>query len=223
MRVKEKSEHEHLIKDNQGLVYHLAARIFRNLPVRHEFDDLVGYGMVGLAEAAKSFEPTRGAKFSTFAFFRIRGAIFDGVSETGWMTRAQYRRYAKRLNAIQETAETPGDDERDKTTSDQSDYGTSDVVELTAEHIEQLADSDSTGPAKLAKDESESILCQCVDDLPRKENRLITLIYFEGHTLKDAAERIGVSKSWASRLHAQILQKLAMEINRRNNDPAPSD
>ncbi len=67
-----------LIEENQGLVYHLAGKIHRSLPVRYEFDDLVGYGMLGLTEAAQAFSPGHGVKFSTFAFFRIRGAIFDG-------------------------------------------------------------------------------------------------------------------------------------------------
>ncbi len=211
-----------LIEDNQGLVYHLASRIHRRLPVRHEFDDLVGYGMLGLAEAAKTFVAARGVKFSTFAFFRIRGAIFDGVAKTGWMSRGQYRRHMKRVNAAQEQSESLANDSGQAGGQDW-DYATSEVVELTQEQLEQLADSDSTGPAIVSKDEATAILCRCVDALPRRECRLIMMVYFEGFSLQEAAERIGISKSWASRLHAKTLQRLGAEINRWNNDAGDPD
>ena len=70
-----------LIEDNQGLVRSLAKRIHRGLPSHVEFEDLVSYGQAGLAEAARSFDPEVGSQFSTFAYYRIRGAIYDGLAK----------------------------------------------------------------------------------------------------------------------------------------------
>ena len=55
-----------------------------------------------------------------------------------------------------------------------------------------------------------------VKKLPAPESRLIQLVYFEGYTLQDAGEVLGISKSWASRLHAKILESLATEMRQMN-------
>ena len=67
-----------LIDEGQALVKSLAARIHRNLPVHVDFDDLISYGQIGLAEAAQDFDAEQGTRFTTFAYYRIRGAILDG-------------------------------------------------------------------------------------------------------------------------------------------------
>ena len=81
---------QQLMTDNQGLVRSLAKRIHRGLPSYVELEDLVAYGQMGLAEAAKSFDATRGHQFSTFAYYRIRGAIYDGLGKMNWFNRSQY-------------------------------------------------------------------------------------------------------------------------------------
>ena len=81
-----------LIEECQGLVRSLALRVQKSLPRHFELDDLISYGQVGLAEAARDFDPTRGGQFTTFAYYRIRGAIYDGISKMAWVNRAQYRR-----------------------------------------------------------------------------------------------------------------------------------
>lgn len=70
----------------------LATKIHKGLPSRFELDDLVAYGQVGLAEAARDFDASRGIRFSTYAYYRIRGAIYDGLSKMTWLSRAQYER-----------------------------------------------------------------------------------------------------------------------------------
>ncbi|MBI2478327.1 MAG: sigma-70 family RNA polymerase sigma factor, partial [Planctomycetia bacterium] len=82
-----------LIEEGQALVHSLATKIARNLPMRVDLDDLIAYGQVGLAEAARQFDPSRGTQFTTFAYYRIRGAIYDGVSKMSWTSRARYARY----------------------------------------------------------------------------------------------------------------------------------
>ena len=81
-----------LIDQAQGLVHSLAAGIARSLPVRADMDDLIAYGELGLAQAARDFDPAIGVAFTTFAYHRIRGAIYDGLAQMTWTSRAQYRR-----------------------------------------------------------------------------------------------------------------------------------
>src|SRR5439155_8319416 len=70
----------------------IAARIKDQLPKEIEFDDLVAYGTQGLLEAADRYDGKHGASFTTFAYYRVRGAIFDGLRGMGWLPRGEYAR-----------------------------------------------------------------------------------------------------------------------------------
>lgn len=61
------------IEDNIGLVYTVANKFKHNKLLEH--DDIVGFGMVGLVEAAKRFDDSKGVKFSTYAYITIYGNI----------------------------------------------------------------------------------------------------------------------------------------------------
>jgi RNA polymerase sigma factor for flagellar operon FliA len=215
-----------LIAEGRALVRSLALRIYRNLPVRVDLDDLIAYGELGLAEAARDFDASLGNQFSTFAYYRIRGAIYDGVAKMTWTSRARYRRmrYERMANQVLEN-------ERERV---QADGGTPENhASWFARTTEQLAvvylasgvDSE-TDPMSQAADPAEEPaervmnleisekLRNLVTKLPPIESRLIHLVYFEGYTLQDAAASLGYSKSWASRLHAKILEGLAGSMRR---------
>src|SRR5688500_4797372 len=103
---------QELIADGQALVRSLALGVLRNIPMPVDLDDLIAYGQVGLAEAAREFDPKQGAQFTTFAYYRVRGAIYDGVSKMSWTSRARYKRYrnAQLANeALQAESESLGE------------------------------------------------------------------------------------------------------------------
>jgi len=68
----------------------IAGKVKRTVAKEIEFEDLVEYGMIGLLEAADRYDPSHGANFMTFAYYRIRGAIYDGLRGMGWMSRNEY-------------------------------------------------------------------------------------------------------------------------------------
>lgn len=208
-----------LISEGRALVRSLALRIHRGLPVRVDLEDLIAYGELGLAEAARDFDPEQGNQFSTFAYYRIRGAIYDGVAKMTWTSRARYRRmrYEQMANQVLEREE-----ER------QGEEGPSDAASWFSRTTEQLAvvylasgidsdvdvmaevpDSTPTPVERVLHVEANEKLRILVKKLPFNEGRLIQMVYFEGYTLQDAAAVLGFSKSWASRLHAKILEDLA--------------
>ncbi|MEQ1826800.1 MAG: sigma-70 family RNA polymerase sigma factor [Pirellula sp.] len=215
-----------LIAEGRALVRSLALRIFRNLPVRVDLEDLIAYGELGLAEAARDFDGELGNQFSTFAYYRIRGAIYDGIAKMTWTSRARYRRlrYEQMANQVLENER-----ERNEQTSERSESNinwfartteTLAVVYLASgvdsetDPIAQAQDP-SDGPLdKILHREASEKLRNLVTKLPPLECRLIQLVYFEGYTLQDAAASLGYSKSWASRLHAKILEGLASSMRR---------
>lgn len=219
-------ESNELIAEGRALVRSLALRIYRNLPVRVDLDDLIAYGELGLTEAARLFEPEMGNQFSTFAYYRIRGAIYDGVAKMTWTSRARYRRlrYEQMANQVLESSreesdgQTAGCDENvdwfARTTERLAVVYLASGVDAESDPLSQVA-GDACDPSdRMVHLEASEQLKQLVAKLPTLEGRLINLVYFEGYTLQDAASVLGYSKSWASRLHAKILEDLAGRMRR---------
>jgi RNA polymerase sigma factor for flagellar operon FliA len=78
-----------------------------------------------------------------------------------------------------------------------------------------IADPEAlSGPALVAQREISQKLVEVVDALPSQNRQLIRAVYFDGFTLQQAADRLGISKSWASRLHAKTLEQLARSLRK---------
>ena len=211
-----------LIEEGQPLVYSLATRIFRNIPVRVDFEDLVSYGEIGLGEAARDFDWEQGVRFTTFAWYRIQGAIYDGVSKMSWTSRAAYRR-ARFLRMAGEVLEEDSDSPNhclDEAWESGAQWfrnitGKLAVVYFASqvENVDEVfEDRTEPAPSLLARREVTDRLVKLVDELPNQARILIRTIYFDGCTLNEAALRMGISKSWASRIHAKILEQLAKSL-----------
>src|SRR3954470_2467396 len=93
-------ERQQLVDDNVPFVRAAAAKLKESLPREVEFDDLVAYGMEGLLEAAERYEKRFGVAFTTFAWYRVRGAMFDGLRAMGYSSKADTPlRFEERANA----------------------------------------------------------------------------------------------------------------------------
>jgi RNA polymerase sigma factor for flagellar operon FliA len=192
-----------------------------------ELEDLVAYGQVGLAEAARDFDPERGNAFSTYAYYRIRGAIYDGLSKMTWLSRSQYgrTRYEQLAGEVLhlESEDNPGEPDietesrwlRDVSRALAVIYlGTQPGLDEQADRSVDLADPSASEPAAVATErEVSQRLRELIDALPTEAGTLIRAVYFEGLSLQEAGQRLGVSKSWASRLHAKTLKRLARSLS----------
>ena len=221
-----KTAHE-LIEECQGLVRALAWKIHRGLPSSVDADDLIAYGQVGLAEAARDFDASRTGSFSTYAYYRIRGAIYDGLSKMSWFSRARYARlrYAQRANELL-AAENDSAQPGERRLEDDVRWFRGLVSGLAVAYLASSARDDDeeaelsvvdSGPAPpgVAMDrETRQILHELIAELPAQSAELIRATYFEGLTLQEAGRRLGVSKAWASRLHARTLEQLGRSLRR---------
>ncbi|MEX0712152.1 MAG: sigma-70 family RNA polymerase sigma factor [Pirellulales bacterium] len=217
---------QELIEGCQGLVRSLARKLHRGLPESVELDDLVGYGQLGLAEAARDFDPGRGGKFSTYAYYRIRGAMYDGLSKMSWFSRSRYQRlryeqHANELLAMEPEGVGPGEPGRleDEVQWLKRMASGLAVVYLATQSMDEecesreLVDESAVSPAAASIErETHQILHDLIDGLPVEARTLIRATYFEGVTLQEAGRRLGVSKAWASRLHAKTLDRLAQRL-----------
>jgi RNA polymerase sigma factor FliA len=214
------SERDRLVSEHLSLVQAIAGKLKRTLGKSIEFDDLVGYGHKGLIEAADRFDSKQGVTFTTFAYYRIRGAMLDGLRTMGWYSRADYARYRAeeraqellRNSADREAGakESGADTETDKAQTLESIAeilsGIATVHITSIEAASKVADERLPGPeADLETGQVGARIRQAVTALPEKERRLMELYYFEEKNLEEAGAALGLSKSWASRLHARAV------------------
>jgi len=224
-----RAREQQLADSCQGLVRTLAWQVHRRMPAHVDIDDLIAYGQVGLAQAARNFNPAHGASFTTFAFRRIRGAILDGLSQMAWFSRHEYhaRRYEQMANELMHMVVDDLPPEGvDATTRWLGGLSSSLAVVYLASCDDQTesadgAFGDSEAPFEVAdvKDsgpqqdaigmELRQRLHELIDALPADAGTLIRLTYFEGKTLQAAADELRISRSWASRLHQRTLERLA--------------
>ena len=192
------SSREQRVRACQGLVRSLAWQIGRQLPPEVEMEDLIGYGQVGLMEAIQDYDPNRGARFATYAYHRIRGAILDGLSQMTWFNYHDYynRRYVSRDASAPDQADEAGG---------QSQGG---AVYFAGHATDQVAGTAPSAAKTVAFQEARGKLRELVDELPVEVGELIRARYFRGLTLSDAAGQVGIHKSWASRLQRQALERL---------------
>ncbi len=218
------SARQQLIESCQGLVRSLAWKIHKKLPAHVELEDLIAYGDVGLTQAADDFDPTRGHRFITYAHHRIRGAILDGLSQMAWFNRQDYHRsrYEQMAN---EFLRLHGEDGAMVASNDVEqqlhwlrDVGSSLVVVHLAcgdddRGVKGLVEDSEVEPERRTiQQELRQKLRQLIDELPAEAGLLIRSAYFDGLTLQEAGQRLGISKAWASRLHAKTLQRLAKSL-----------
>ncbi len=215
-----------LVFSHQGLVLAIARGIHRSFPSYIELDDLIGYGQVGLAQAARDFDPSRGNQFSTFAYYRIRGAILDGANQMNWLKRVTRAGDAyDRMSGDVFAADAADAEATGRSASNENWIsgvgGKLAVVFLLSNSSEdgerntEVADGQAEMPLEsMLDDELKQSLRTLIEELPEDARQLIRSTYFEGKTLKDAGEEIGISKAWASRLHAKALDQLARGLKR---------
>jgi len=221
------SEKDDLVKKHLSLVEAIARKVKRTLGGAMDVDDLVGYGHKGLVEAAERFDGRAGVAFSTFAYYRIRGAMYDGIRAMGWYSRADYARYRAEERTNQ-YLQTHADQEGAARAQNPAAAGGArpDAAETLASVAEVLSGVatihiTSLEAASRVADESLPAPDSAVDTvrlsrrvrdalktLPDKERQLMELYYFGDKNLEEAGSELGLSKSWACRLHARAVDLL---------------
>ena len=221
------SDKDDLVKKHLSLVEAIARKVKRTLGGAMDVEDLVGYGHKGLVEAAERFDGRAGVAFSTFAYYRIRGAMYDGIRAMGWYSRADYARYRaeERTNQYLQTqadqegaarAQNPGAAGGARPDAAETLASVAEVLSGVATiHITSLEAASRVADESLPAPDSavDTVrLSRRVRDalktLPDKERQLMELYYFGDKNLEEAGSELGLSKSWACRLHARAVDLL---------------
>lgn len=203
-----------------------AAVVYRRVRAHIDYEELVALGNVGLAEAAARFEPGRGVPFAGFAWYRVKGAIIDGLRQSVHLPRSVWqelvalratadllenggeraaaatKRGAKRLTRAEALAAI-----KDRLAAIKTIYVTS-MEAMNERSGYEPADApprpvDGIATARISKQ-----LLDAIAALPERERVLMMKHYWEGKGMQEVADELKISKSWTSRLHAQAIARI---------------
>ncbi|MBI2083119.1 MAG: sigma-70 family RNA polymerase sigma factor [Deltaproteobacteria bacterium] len=202
----------------------IAGRVMQTLSSAVDFDDVMCNARLGLIEAAEKFDPTMNVDFKTFSYYRIKGAIYDGLRKTGWIPRALYAKikfeqasneYLQYMSERQGAAARLVEDEMAELYDTVNSLASIYVISLdAAEDSPELVDHKSKNIEQSAEfQQIKQSMKEAIESLPDKERKLIKLYYFQNKTLEEAGAMLGLSKSWTSRLHARALEVLFKKIH----------
>jgi len=200
------------------------------LPANVLLDDLIQSGMIGLLEAAKNFDGTKGASFETFAGIRIRGAMLDEIRRGDWVPRSVHRNSRSVMKAIDDLHKELGRDPKDHEIAEKlsisldeyaqmlndiasgkiigfEDLGVSeDVIHLDTDHHDESF-------SHAVSDRFQMALSDAIKTLPEKEALALSLYYDEGLNLKEIGQVLSVSESRVSQIHSQAMVRLKSRLN----------
>nr|WP_106784240.1 FliA/WhiG family RNA polymerase sigma factor [Lysinibacillus timonensis] len=223
-----------LIKKYKSLVSYHVQRMSAGLPKNVSRDELMSLGMMGLFDALNKFDLNRDLKFDTYASFRVRGAIIDGLRKEDWLPRSA-REKAKKMEAQIEKLEQKL--MRHATPEELAEYmevPIDDVYQTVQEYFfsnvlsinEQQDQDDQEGKEFVIRDEQtktpeeSAVHTELIDDLVRniqnlseKEQLVLSLFYTEEMTLTEIGEVLNLSTSRISQIHSKALFKLRKLLN----------
>ena len=221
---------EETIRTYLPLVRWLVQRLATRKPPQVEIDEMVSWGIEGLLDAMKKYDPRKQAAFATYAQFRIRGAILDHLRGMDWVSRSVRQKASlleKTYRQIEASLGRPAAEEEvasalgislpalhallsevgHLTLFSLEDLGT----EIGPERFraERLLEGDDSDPMQaLLSRERADLVAGAITRLPEKERTVIALYYHEGITMREVGAVLGLTESRVSQLHAQALLRL---------------
>jgi RNA polymerase sigma factor FliA len=226
---------ERLILHYSPLVKYVAGRVAVGMPANVEHADLVSYGVFGLMDAIEKFDLDKGFKFETYAVTRIRGAIIDELRSVDWVPRSVRARARKLETAMQrlesDLRRSPTEEElaadlgwtveelqdtlaRVSMTSvaaldEVLDVGEGDRVTL----VDTLQDLSAVLPEDSYDDqETKALLRETLGRLTEREQTVLGLYYFEGMTLAQVGDVLGVTESRVCQIHTKAVMSLRVKL-----------
>jgi RNA polymerase sigma factor for flagellar operon FliA len=228
-------ERNELVTRELPQVYYVAARIHERLPRHVDIEDLVQAGVIGLLEACRNYDREKDAQFSTFAKYRIRGAILDSLRKLDWGSRNLRRKgreiaeSAARLGA--QLGRHPLEEEIAADLKMRVDELQTSLTQLDglflvgqlssssgegAESFDLIESAPSAGrdnPFELCLEgEMKAHLADAISGMSQREQLILSLYYYEELTMKEIAEVVGIAVSRVSQIHAASMLKLRVSL-----------
>jgi len=225
-------DRDSLVLRHLPLVRSIAIRIYENLPVHVDLDDLVHAGVLGLFDAAAKYNGDKQVTFQGYAKHRIKGAILDSLRDMDWASRNLRRRH-KQLEAI--TRELASVMERTPTEAEIAEKMGMDLERWRQVAVElrmvgllsasarapeseiqaapEFPAGDELNPDVLTgQKELRSVLSEAMKTLPERYQMVVGLYYLGGKTMREIGDKLGINESRVSQIHRVALEKMAVNL-----------
>jgi RNA polymerase sigma factor for flagellar operon FliA len=220
---------ESFVKTYALLVKRIAHHLQAKLPHSIQLDDLIQAGMMGLLEAARHYDITKGASFETYAGIRIRGHMLDEVRRNDWVPRSVYRNARLIAFAVRAVENRLGREAKDsevaaelkvslddyydmlKDAAGSQLYGFEDLG-LTDDMLKSDSSNLSEPHANVMQDDLKHHLTEIIKSLPEKERLVLSLYYERDLNLKEIGEVLEVSESRVCQIHTQAMLRIRARL-----------
>ena len=221
---------EQLIKEFAHVIRAMAHRLAFRLPAYLDAEDLISVGTIGLMDAMEKYDPTREAKFKTYAEFRIRGAMLDEIRSMDWIPRSVHERIGllqkTHITLLNRLGRPPLDEEvasELKMPLEELDDFISrargavmiSIDDLGLQEpdghkvVKMLADTHHPDPlSSLVNEREREAIGEAIQGLPEKERLVLTLYYYEELTMKEIGELLKVTESRVCQIHTKAILRL---------------
>ena len=234
---------DRLIVHYSPLVKFVAGRVAVGLPQSIDQADLVSYGIFGLIDAIAKFDPGRNVKFETYAVARIKGAIIDELRSIDWVprsVRAKARSVEKAYAALEASLRRSPTDaevaaemgvteaELDAVLHQISFVGLvalDEVLSLGGERVsatlgDTIADKGEGPVDAFEVEEMRHALAGAINRLGEREKVVLTLYYYEGLTLAEIGQVLGVTESRVCQIHTKAVLQLRAKMRQQQRELA---
>jgi RNA polymerase sigma factor for flagellar operon FliA len=229
---KDKEIKKRLIVYYVSLVKIVAGRMYNFYGSKIEYDDLLGYGILGLIDSIDKFDITKNIKFETYAQIRIKGAIIDNIRKLDWIPRSLRKKSKELQNAIflleNRLGRTPNNDEISEhlnipvkelelLMSDMSTFNVSSLEDFLisgGDYSNNISQDTSTPEGAFEKKEIERLLANSIDSLSKNEKTVISLYYYDELTYKEIGHVMELSESRISQIHSKSILKIRNSLEK---------
>ncbi len=222
---KQFDEDDDFIREYAPLVKRIAHHLLARLPQSVIVEDLIQAGMIGLIEAHRNYDETKGASFTTYAGIRIRGSMLDEIRKGDWAPRSVHRNSRMVSEAIHELENSLGRDAKPAEVakilgitideyfrilkdSNGAKIFAFDDLGVSEDAFTHGASSAQSPLERLQKTHFKEFLAEEVSKLPEREKLVLALYYDEELNLREVGEVLGVSESRVSQIHSQAMHRL---------------
>lgn len=223
-----------LIENYVGLVRIVAGRMYNFYGSKIEFDDLLGYGVLGLIDSIDKFDIDKDVKFETYAQIRIRGEIIDNIRRQDWVPRT-LRKRSKDIQEItfklqnklgrkpenKEIAEALeiSVSELETNLSDMSSFNLSSLEEMlanTGDHAMDIPEANMKTPEEIYENKDlKNVLVGSIDELGEREKMVVSLYYYEELTYNEIGDILDLSESRISQIHSKAIKQMKSSLEEK--------
>ena len=232
----EEPNYDELMTKYAPFVKRIAYHMITRLPATVQLEDIVQTGMIGLFEALKGYDMSKGASFETYARIRIQGAMIDEVRHCDWTPRSVYKKSRELSEAIRTIEREQGREAKDseiashlKLTMDEYYSMVKDAAGYQILNYEDMSTGGNshdeyqtceldTPLNQLQEEDFKQGLVEQIQNLPERERMVMALYYDEEFNMREIGKILGVTEGRVCQIHGQALLRLRARMTAWSED-----